>query len=379
MIPAGDSYKAALRHSHESVIKVLAFDGSTEIGELPVISCALTLDAQADIQRSAVIRVAIDPLNAPTRDTLEALSVQQGIVEIWHGISGGGGEAGLVAPLVQLARLRIDAIDWNTTASFRTIKALDRALLCQEHKLPTGRPMDKPYVELIEDLLVETIAGETLTVDPGIDLLLAPTPGKAMSRGDDRLRRMQDFAAGLGAWLVNDPDGSFRLSVWPETGDPVWTINEGTDGVLVDAAQLFSRREQYNAVGIEFTPADETADFRGFVYMWDNDPLSPTYYDGPFGKRNIFFTEAYDHLPTTVEAEAIARRKLLEFAGRTREVELTAIYNPLLLPGDRIEVKVPDQESEVHVCERLNVNFGTTATMDVETRLDRDISTIGVL
>jgi hypothetical protein len=303
--------------------------------------------------------------------------VQQGELVLEHTISFGGAS---IVPFIQIARLRIDSIDWTTTQPYRTIKAFDRALLIQEHKFPTDRPLNDTYVNLITDMIQETLGvSESVTVDGGISTSLTPTPGKVYSRGDDRLARIQELAAALGAWVINEPDGDFRITNWPDSGTAVWDISEGVEGVLIDADQRFSRRDQYNAVGIEFIPADPDADFHGFVYLWDNDSNSPTYYDGDFGKRNIFFTEEYDHLPSIDEAETVATRKLLEHAGATRAVDLQAIYNPLLLPGDRITVKLPDQTQETHVCERMTWSFGNNSTMSIETRLDRDLTTIGGL
>lgn len=102
MIAANATYQAALRHSHESVIRVTAYDGLTLIGELPVLDLTMNLGFQSDIRRDAVIRVAVDPLLSETRDVLEALSVQQGVVVIEHGITYGdklvGGVYGSTRP-----------------------------------------------------------------------------------------------------------------------------------------------------------------------------------------------------------------------------------------------------------------------------------------
>lgn len=377
MIAANATYQAALRHSHESVIRVTAYDGLTLIGELPVLDLTMNLGFQSDIRRDAVIRVAVDPLLSETRDVLEALSVQQGVVVIEHGITYGDKLVG--GSMVQLARLRIDSISSNISDSFRTIRCFDRALLLQEHLFPTIRPLNDTYVNLITALIQETLPGEVVTVGPGVNTALTPSDGKSFSRGDDRLRKIQEMADALDSWVINEPDGSFTIEAWPETGSSVWDIDEGVDGVLIEVGQEFARREQYNAVGIEFTPADNATTFSGFVYLWDNDPTSPTYYDGPFGKRNIFFTEAYDHLPSVDEAEAVATKKLLEYSGATRSVTLTAVYNPLLLPGDRVTVKIPDQASEVHILDDISMSFGSSASMTATTRLDRPLTVIGGL
>ena len=52
------------------------------------------------------------------------------------------------------------------------------------------------------------------------------------------------------------PEAS-ALSKWVDEDAPVWAVNVGVDGVLVNLTQDFSRAEQYNAVGIEFTPDRE--------------------------------------------------------------------------------------------------------------------------
>lgn len=379
MISAPADYQAALRHSHESVLEVLAYEDGTLVGELPVNEMTLTLDATTDILRRADIHVAVDPLNTATRATLEALTTNAGSVVVKHGISYGS-DVLVGGSKVTLATLRIEDLDWNLSKSTRIIRAYDRALLLQEHKLVTPRPLNNTYRNLITTMIQETLPGESVTFDAGVATTTTPAAGKSFSRGDNRLRRIQEMCEAIGGVLVNDPDGSFRVAEFLEAEDPIspaWTIDAGQDGVLVNAAGTFSRREQYNAVGIEFTPADPDGTWAGFVYLWDNDNTSPTYYDGPFGKRNIFFTEEYDHLPSSTEAEAVARRRLYEHTGRTRAIELEAIYNPLLVPQDRITVILPDG-TEQHTIESLTLEFGKSAAMQVTTRLDRGPGSFGV-
>lgn len=377
MIPADDAYLAALRHSHESVLRVTAYEDDTLIGTLDVLGVTIVHDAKANIKRTADIRVALDPLLSESRDTLEAISAQRGKVTIEHAIRSGNTLLGYSNDYIMLGTFRVDAMEESTGDAFRTLRCFDRSLLMQEHKFPTDRPLNDTYVNLITAFVQETHSvTETVAVDAGIDTTLTPTAGKSFRRGDDRLRRAQELADALGAWLVNDPDGSYRIAKWPDFGTPsVWDIAGGNDGVLIGANQRFTRQDQFNAVGIEFTPADEATEFKGYIYLWDNDPASPTYYDGSFGKRNVFFTEEYDHLPSTTEAEAVARRYLSEYSGTTRSLDLTAIYNPLLLPGDRIDVTLPDQTLETHVADRITLNLGSSAAMEIETRIDRNLTT----
>lgn len=374
MISAAAAYLSGIRSSHTSVLKVTAYKDGVLQGELPVVSATLNLDGTSDVIRVATVEAAIDDEGTATRDAVESLSVENGTIQIEHGVAFG---ETLIAPLVTIATLRVESIEESLSGATRTYKAYDRSLLLQEHLLPTPRPMNDTYVNLITTLVNETLPGETVTIEGGIDTALAPSAGKSMNRGDNRLSRIQEFAEALGAWFVCDPDGSFRLAVWPETGTSVWDLDAGTEGVLVNAEYAYSRREQYNAVGIDFTPASGSQ-WSGFVYMWDNDVASPTYYDGTFGKRNIFFSEEYDHLPTQTEAEDVARRKLYEYSGAARSVEVTALYNPLLVPGDRVTVKLDDGDTETHFIESLTFQFGKTAAMKVTGRLDRAPGSFGL-
>ena len=201
------------------------------------------------------------------------------------------------------------------------------------------------------------------------------------------------MAEAAGGWLVCEPDGSFAIKPAPgsdaaESQATQWDFDQGDEGVLVDVESVFSRREQYNAVGIEFIPAEDDStedDWSAFIFLWDNDVTSPTYYDGDFGKRPLMFTEEYDHLPSVAEAETVARRKLLEHSGATRAISVTSIYNPLLLPGDKVSVVLPPPSGEIispietHFIERINLEFGSSATMDVATRLSRSAGSFGIL
>lgn len=383
MISADAAYVAALRHSHEAVIQVTAYEDGVEVGDLNVSSVNLVIDGKANIQRSATIQVAVDPLKTEARDTLESITAGKGSVVIKHSIKYGDT---VVGSPVTLATLRVDEMEWGLSKATRVFRCFDRSLLLQEYGLPTARPLNASYTSLIQTLVAEAIDSETVTIDSGIDTTLTPAPGKSFNRGDDRLRKIQELAEAVGAWLICDPDGSFRLS--PAPGSDItldqavqWNFNQGDNGVLIDSTNTFSRREQYNAIGLEFTPADPADEWSGYIFLWDNDPTSPTYFDGAFGRRPLYFTDEYDHLPSVVEAEELARRKLFEVSGATRAIRVTSVYNPLLLPGDKVTIDVPNTsggyDSETHFIDSLTLDFGKSAAMQVETRLSRQPGSFG--
>ena len=373
LVPPSPNYLEQLRHSHESHLRVRLYSGGDLIGDLLPENVNLTIDGRAEVWRTADINVGVDYWESETRAFLEAANVQTGEITIEHGISY---ETSTAIPWVKLATLRVDAMNMTLLSAGRSITAMDRAMLVGEFGIVDDRPLDKPYVEMISDLLDETIPGTPFILDPLLSTTLAPAPGKTLTRGSNRLSEITTMAQVLSALFYNDPEGDFHLGYFDpdDAAEIVWDVNDGPDGVLLGMTQSFSREEQYNALGITYTPDTSDADWVShFVYARDLDPTSTTYYFGPFGKRNIFFDEEFDHLPSVAEADNLAARKLAEYLGATRGLAIETVYNPLLQPGDHINVTFPETgEVEEHIVERITLSLGTGASMNIETRLKRD-------
>lgn len=366
-----DFYLEALRHTHQARVRVKLYHDGALVGELPVSSVQLTIDGTAEIRRSGSLDLGVDWLDTTSRDIIEQVNVQTSEVTIEHGIDWG--PAG--TEWVLLARMRIDSLSKSLAAGTRTVAIFDRALLLAEHKFPTVRPLNDTYVNLIETMLHETMPGVSFTVDPAVDDTIEPSDGKSLDLGGERLSEMVRFAEAVEAVFYNTNTGAFALSPYEEDGTPVWDVDAGPGGVLVDLTEEFSREQQYNAVGITFTPAVDGAEWEKYIYLWDNDPTSPTYYDGPFGKRPIFFEEEYRHLPNDTRAEKVARRKLLQYAGATRALQVQAFSNPLLQPNDRIRVIWPDGTIETQIIDAISLSLAPEASMSIQTRLQRTLIT----
>lgn len=370
-------YTDIIRRSHESHLRVTLYQESgtspftrTLIGEVPITSLEMNYDGRASVRRSANMTVALDPYETDSREVVEAISTEGGLMTIEHAVTYPGIQE---LHWVKIATMRIDAVSSPLRSAGREVSLYDRSILLQEHVLETPHPLNDTYVNLIHTMLNETLPGETLTVDPlftSEELNLAPSTGKATAENSPRLKAMQEFADAIGGVVTNLTDGSFALLKVTDDA-PVWTINAGTDGVLSDGTQEHSRREQYNAVSIRWEPNNDEDDWSYRIFLWDNEPSSPTYYDGPFGKRPVFYEEEYAHIPSQTEAERIARERLAETSGQTRGLTLTAVYNPLLEPGDNITVVLPSGETEEHIIDTINFSLAPTTRMEIVTRLVR--------
>ena len=380
LTPPNAYYLDLLRHAHESHVRVMLYDKGVEVGELSVASITLSLDGRGEIWRTAQIGVGVDYWQSDEREWLEQANVQYGEVTIEHGIKFLPSQ--LEPDWVQLARLRIDQMSITTLVATRSFTAFDRALLLGENHLQGPYPLGEnngdpgpPHNTYAQDIafLVEESTGDTVTIDPTLPTKSART-GSVLQPGTNRLSEIHNMADALGAVFYNDQYGAFRLDSANPVVSSVWDINDGPEGVLVGLTQDFARGEQYNAVGMEFSPEPDTADWQPlYRYAYDDDPASPTYYFGPFGKRSIFFSEEYDHVVSVEEADDLAARKLAEYLGVTHGVAFTAVYNPLLQPGDHVMVTLPETGiTEEHIIESIDLPLAGGAMMSVQTRLKRD-------
>jgi hypothetical protein len=381
--PPHSRYLEQLRYTHKAHLRVTVMNpAGANLGTLPVNSVTFELDGLAQIRRSATIIVGEDFAETSSRDALEAITVRDGVVRLEHAVNPLGAEQSSALIWVVLATLRVQDLNRSATTASTEIIAFDRTMLLDEFQLPTPQPLNDTYLNIIKRLIAELkapaaappppVLTEPFIVHSSIDTVLRPAPGKSLAQGANRLEEMQRLAEAIGGVISCDQLGRYTLAPYTLDGAPVLALTLGEDGTIENVGEEFSRTNQYNAVGIEFTPTDDdTGEIKSKqVYKYDNVPTSPTYYDGPFGRRNIFFQEEYAHVPNDTTALKIATERLKQYTGSIRGLNLSVVYNPLLEPGDRISVEFPDGVVEDHIIDQISMNLGSSARMSVVTRFE---------
>lgn len=176
-----------------------------------------------------------------------------------------------------------------------------------------------------------------------------------------------------------DADGGIVVRDATRDRSPVWTIDAGAAGVLVDADRARDRRNTFSVVVVTST-APDGARFDP-VIIRDTDPSSSTYYRGPFG-------EVVDYLdsPTLrskTQAIVAGRRRLDAVAGVASQVTGTAVPNPALDAGDAVDVLMPPEAPggqvilERHLIEAVTTPLGAGA-QTFRLRSSRPDSALGV-
>ncbi len=150
------------------------------------------------------------------------------------------------------------------------------------------------------------------------------------------------------------------------TADPVATIAEGEGGVLVSAGKNWTRRGTYNRAVVTGENTSEGPPVRGVAT--DEDPLSPTRYDGPFGPAPVFMSSQL--VTTTEQATDAAAALLRRQSGTTQRIRFGSFVLPHLDPGDAVAVTRGrlGLDGDVHVLDTLTIPLAPEGVMSSTTR-----------
>ncbi|PRX48688.1 uncharacterized protein DUF5047 [Prauserella shujinwangii] len=191
---------------------------------------------------------------------------------------------------------------------------------------------------------------------------------------EKRYEFLRDLATALGKTMFWDHRGVLQVRDAPDPTRPAWEVNGGEGGVLVQMSRTLTREGVYNAVVATGEAPDTENPVRAVA--WDDNPDSPTYWNGPFGKVPRFYSSPF--VETVEQAKAAARALLVKSIGLPYNVDLTAIPNPALEPLDPVQVRYDSgTRAETHVLERLTLPLLATEAMTATTR-EQTLIRIGV-
>ncbi|MGE3622010.1 MAG: hypothetical protein AB7L84_16265 [Acidimicrobiia bacterium] len=198
---------------------------------------------------------------------------------------------------------------------------------------------EEPYPVDAGTLLHTAIAAIVEDRAPGTPTLLNPagyvTPSPlvfGLDSQSDPWKDLVGLATAAGMSLFFDVDGVLRLRPALEDPNPVATIVEGS-GLLHAVQRDLDEEQTYNGVVVT-GEAPGMAPVRAVV--WDTDPLSPTYYLGPFGKVPQFYTSPL--ITSTEQAEAAGLEILARKLGALESVSVTCHPDATLHAGDVVRL-----------------------------------------
>lgn len=181
----------------------------------------------------------------------------------------------------------------------------------------------------------------------------------------DGRSRDPSIAKSLGGRVFCDSRGSFVAAPVPSLEDePVWALAAGPGGALVEPQQTLSRDGVYNQIVASGASEDGQPPIGPSVAS-DDDPVSPTYHQGPFGAVPLFYTSKL--ITTLSQCQTTALGLLAPRLGLKQKVSVSSLVNYAIEPDDVITVTMPDETTENHIVDSVSFSL-TGGSMSLQTR-----------
>lgn len=370
MFPVSSEFLAALRSPHTVAIRVDAYRGNVKLGVpdglrpewvddgLPVEAGSVSVDLASAVRRQLSITMADPALNP--KDASSPLAPYGTELFVQRGITFPNGQT----EYCPVGRFRIDDEEHETTGTAQ-ITAPDRARAVAEARFIEPR-QSLNGSSIVDE--IRLLIGEVLSTVTVADLTgsTAITPRSVWE--EDRWSAISELAEAIGAEVAFSPLGDAVIRPVPTVDNPpVWTINAGATGVLIADVRRMSREGVYNGVMARSARSDDSPPT--WALVTDDNPSSPTWWDGPFGHVPYLYESPL--LTSEEQAREAATAILAQRRAVTRQCTLAIVPNPALEVGDVVDIAFSDNTTERHLITKLSIPLDATSAMTVETTTSR--------
>lgn len=368
MYPASAAFFAALVKSHTATSRVEVLDRGTVVATLAVTGGSAKMDEKAAVRRSLTCTLG-DPTGTLTPTTLADILAPAGNeLRVYRGIK--------TATLTEEVPIGIFGIaDVNITSQIVggvqiELAGFDRAKRVEENRFDATYVVaaGTNYADAIQALIRNRI-GEVTFLFEGTSAV----SGAALifNVGDDPWKAATEMARSIGCELFFDPLGRcvMRTVPDPDTAAIAWSYAEGSGAILLGASRKLTREHTYNGViaSGESSAITNQAAAPVSATAWDDNPFSPTYYLGKFGKKPRLYVSPF--ITTQTQALSAARAILRQSLGLSEDVAFTAVVNPAHEPGDVVSIYVNKAKINArYVLSGFSVPLTHASTLSATTR-----------
>lgn len=356
MYPVTDRFLQRLTENHTPITQVLLFLTDGRVIELPHTGGSVTVDRAQAIRRTCSVTVA-DPSLIP-RTPADQLATYGATLRISRGVAYGDG----TSELVPLGVFRLDSVSGDASRGPVTLQGKDMSAAVADDKFTAPYTVTGTLINAVSDLIHRSIP----TADIVASISDVTIGTRTFDIQADPWAGCQEIAAAGGAEVFADADGVFRIATLPDptTTTPVWAIEATEGGAYISANRSMTSDKVNNGV---MAQGENTADNAPPVsYLaTDNDPNSPTYWSGPYGRRPMFYSSAT--LTTTVACQQAAILKLAQAKAPNASGDVSSLPNPALEPGDVLRVMHEDGSRELHQVASFSVPLDTGGDFPIAT------------
>lgn len=326
MLPSSAAYALALPRTHKRAFTFTSRmpDGTVLAEDVPIGGGQVTAQLTSRVTRTATFTASDEWFPVAATDPL---SPYIAIVEISAGIGYPTGEREMF-PIFK-GRVYNASRATNGQVTFRA-DDLAAEVLAADFEIPENSQLGASTVAEIQRLITDAYPYATFGTD---DVTDSRVP--ALTWDDDRGKACDDLSDVLeGRWYaLGNGDFVVRRYAYTDT-TPVALITDGETGTLSTASVIVTADDAYNSVVVTSERVDGGEPIR--VITRENNPLSPAFYGGNFGKRvrKVRSQTAID----LVGVQRISLSQLEASTALSRQWSVTCVPDMSLEPGDVIEI-----------------------------------------
>lgn len=331
-------FLAEVRKSHTVVSYVDVVSPNRETKRLVAIDGSVTVDRTAQYRRAASIE-CVDPLGEFIPDGSAGILTPFGTeIKPYRGVRYSDGTEE-VYPLGVFRLSRVQMTEGSGGAGVRIkLDMFDRSRTVARDAF-TSTYTIAAGTNVVD--AVKLIVRRTFP-DAEFDSITSnvTTPGpKVFNTKDDPWSACVELAQSVGCDIFFDVDG--RVVIAPPVDldalpSPDFTYIDGAGSTLLDIDIDLADERVYNGVVVEAqSTSSELPPVR--AEAWDTEPLSPTYYLGPYGRVPQFVQDS--NVTTVAQAQAMADSLVKGLLGSASQLTVASWTNPALEAGDVVEVK----------------------------------------
>ncbi|GHG02597.1 DUF5047 domain-containing protein [Streptomyces filamentosus] len=357
MYPVSDRFLAAIAEYHTPVTEVTLYRTDGIVEQLAHTGGSVTVDRGSSVRRTCSITLA-DTSLIP-RDPTAKLSVYGARVRVTRGVVYTDG----TRELVPLGTFRVDEISGDVDEGPVTLQGKSLEAVVSDDKFTAPYRATGTAVSAVTALIRRSLPDAPVDSSAATDAAIG---ARTWDVEADPWEAAVEVAAAIGCEVYADPDGVFVIAPLPDllTASPAWTIAAGEGGAYIKADRTTSADGVYNGV-LARGESTETATPPVSSLVVDNDPGSPTYWSGPFGRRPTFYSSS---TLITVGACTQAATLLLQSArAPNATADISSLPNPALAPGDVLRVVYPDGTKELHQASSFTVPLDVSSDFTIRT------------
>jgi hypothetical protein len=352
-----DRFLKRITESHQVATLVQLFTTDGRVITLEHTGGSVTVDRSQAIRRTCTVTVA-DPKLIPRTPT-DQLATYGARLRISRGVDYGDG----TDELVPLGLFRLDEVSGDVNDGPVTLAGKDLSAVIADDKFTAPYSATGSVLSAITAIVQRSLPDTQVSLSGVTDTAIGR---RTFDIEADPWAACQEIAAAAGADVFFNADGLVVISVLPDlsTATPAWDIEAGEGGAYIRASRGMTADRVYNGVLARGeNTSDNVAPVSALVV--DNDPSSPTYWSGPFGRRPLFYSSST--LITTAACTNAATLKLAQARTPNATGDISSLPNPALAPGDVLRIIHPDGSRELQQVASFSVPLSQDGDFPITT------------